>query len=212
MKGVQWATTQPRELQKRLLYNICWINDLGTLQTEHATKRICAAVLSQVLEKGDSEGKDRQFLDTTWYRRVEVPQDGMCGWHCLVGARSVKKFESIPRQTGVPVNQIVAKEESKVVREFWQATCEKAIDKHGPDDFLYCAIQRVQSQKQFGPADLQWISEALNLTVRVTCSLQAGCSKSVNGACLNIQECRNQTCSKVLRCSKCWSQYAHPAG
>ena len=208
---VQWAT-QPRELQKRLLYNICWIHDLGTSQTEHATKRICAAVLSQVLEKGDSEGKDRQFLDTTWYRRVEVPQDGMCGWHCLVGARSVKKFESIPRQTGVPVNQIVAKEESKVVREFWQATCEKAIDKHGPDDFLYCAIQRVQSQKQFGPADLQWISEALDLTVRVTCSLQAGCSKSVNGACLNIQECRNQTCSKVLRCSKCWSQYAHPAG
>ena len=43
-------TTHPRDQQRRLCYNICWLQELGTSHVEAATKKICEAVVSHVHE------------------------------------------------------------------------------------------------------------------------------------------------------------------
>ena len=169
---VQW-TTQPREVTKRLLYNICWSDELGVGHVEHATRRICTALMTQVLRKTNTMAEPVQ---KAWHKRILVPADGWCGWHALVASHDLSKFEKIPRHNGVPVNFIVAKDELKVVKEFHAATCARALELCDP--CFFPEIQRVQSQQAYAPADLRWISTALGITIRVTCSAQAGLVKS----------------------------------
>lgn len=170
--SIQW-TTQPREVQKRLLYNLCWLEDFGVSHLEHATKRICAAVLAEVLRKSKPHDQEQQLARMVFLKRIEVPADGMCGWHALLAGHDIKRFEGIYRQKGVPVNLLVAQDESKQVKEFHQQACKRALEEYDTQSPYFRDIQRVQSHPAFGPADLRWISYVLSTAIRVTCSTQA---------------------------------------
>lgn len=172
--SIQW-TTQPRELRERLLYNLCWIDDFGISHLEHATKRICSAVLAQVLQRSQQGGEEQQLRKMVLLKRIKVPADGLCGWHALLGGHDIKRFESLVRINGVPVNRLAAQEEVKQVKEFHQQACQRALEEYAPTSPYFLDIKRVQTNPDFGPADLRWISYVLSIAVRITCSSQAGC-------------------------------------
>ena len=163
-------TSQPHDIQKRLQYNICWIEDIGVSHLEHATKKICKAILAQVIQSQEPKKMCRQVP----FRKVHVPADGLCGWYALMAAEDVATWERIPRNEGAhPINTQVLQQEVQRAKDLHQGVCEKALQVC--DKSYHPAIREVLKHPNFSPADLEWISFTCSICIRCTCDPKAKC-------------------------------------
>ena len=161
--------TQPHDVKKRLVYNICWAQDLGVSHIEAATKKVCEAILKRVLQQ--TQGP-QQPVRRARFKRIDVPGDGWCGWHCLLAAQNPRKWELVPRsEFAWAQNLQVQKQEETNARNLHRAVCQKALDEC--DAFYYPAIRRVMKNPSFSPGDLEWISYVCSSCARVTCAREA---------------------------------------
>ena len=166
-------TTNPRDVSQRLVYNITHVDDFGISHLENATKKICNAVITHALSNG-SLSSDSSPKPSVWnhYRKLDVPADGLCGFHSLLAANDLERFEMIPRKAnGYAKNTQMLDTESNNAKQFHKDVCEKALEMC-PE--FRSDILRVQTNPSFSPADLSWISKACGIAVRLTCSPEAG--------------------------------------
>ena len=170
--AISW-TTQPHDSKRRSRYHICWIDDWQVSHVEHATMRICEAVVQHVVHGSAMHLNPRPpSVDTDEYRLVEIPADGKCGWHALLASMDVKKFEAVPRSTtGYPISHEMQLQEVLAANEFHSKVCADALNEC--DGRFRERIARVQSNTAFEPTDLEWISLAMGLSIRCTCAAQA---------------------------------------
>ena len=169
-----WSSN-PRDNEQRLRYTICWEKDFGVSIMAATTERICEAVLDHFQEKTsrveDSSLCSKQY-EKIKYRSINVPPDGLCGWHSLIAAENIEKYEKIPRKTsGYALNTRFLSEEELAAKNLCASVCEKALELC--EESWYDSIRRVQQEGQFGPFDLSWISKAVGISIRCTCSKEA---------------------------------------
>ena len=169
-----WSSN-PRNNEQRLRYTIGWEKDFGVSIIAAATERVCAAVLDHFQEK-TSRVEDSSLCSKqsgkSKYRSINVPADGLCGWHSLIAAENIEKYEKIPRKTsGYAVNNRLMSEEELAAKNLCVSVCEKALELC--EESWHDSIRRVQQQGQFGPLDLYWISKAIGISIRCTCSKEA---------------------------------------
>ena len=164
-------TTQPHDLKKRFVYNLCWKDDLGISHMEKATSRICHAILKTVLEhekKASQPAKEREV----YFRKVHVPSDGLCGWYSLLAAENVSAWEQKPRNDGAfPINKLTLESEIQEAKDLHQAVCQTALEVC--HESYHRSIRAVLENPSFSPSDLEWISYVCSTTVRVSCDPKA---------------------------------------
>ena len=168
-------TTQPKDSHKKLVYNTCWIDELGTSHVEAATRKIASAMFAHVQKTCSTVEASRTPppVSTTQFRLVALPADGYCGWHALLASSDLPRYENIPKaDSGYPLNRKVLQEQEAAAKRLHQTTCDSAL--HVCDSSHHAAIARVQANPSFSPVDLQWISQVLGYDVRCTCALEAG--------------------------------------
>ena len=174
--AVSW-TTQPHDSKRRARYNICWLDDWQVGHIEHATMRICEAVVHHVVQSSAARTTYQQpHVNIVKYRMVDIPADGKCGWHALLASMNLEKYEAVPRSAaGYPLSHEMQHQEVTAANELHSKVCADALHQCG-DDFRE-HIVRVQGNPSFEPTDLEWISMATGLSIRCTCDAQArnGC-------------------------------------
>ena len=164
--------TQPHDVRKRLLYNLCWLDDLGVSHIEAATKKICDALIKNVLSSLESDQGPRRTVATKKYMRLEMPANGWCGWHALLASIDPGKWSLIQRNAGhTPRNRQVQIQEEADAKELRDSVCQKALA--NCDVAWYPSIRRVMVDPAFSPHDLEWICYICSNAVRVTCGLEA---------------------------------------
>ena len=165
-------TTNPRDVSMRFNYTMTFLDDFGISHVENATKKICGAILKHVMEKDTALYHRRDSIEMKPFTKHVVPADGLCGFYSILFGRDVAAYHQVPRKpSGFATNSNMVRSESNKVKLFHQEVCSMAL-KQCPD--FAPSIQRVSSNPSFSPADLDWISQALGITVRVTCSAEAG--------------------------------------
>ena len=172
-------TTQPKNATERMMYNICWIDELGSSHIEEATALICKAIVRHVQEKTQatelsaSSSAGVPGFPTVRLRKIQIAGDGMCGWRCVLAMQNLKQFEAVKRnQAAYPVNPAMNEQEIYLAKLLHKAVCETARAESPPA--LQAAIERVFVDEAFAPYDLEWIAPALGITIRCTCAREAG--------------------------------------
>ena len=166
--SIQW-TSQPHDVSKRLLYNICFLEDLGTSHLEAATQKVCQAILKTLVER---PARPKPVVDMAHFQYTSACPNGFCGWHAILAFEDLDAYFKIPRHdTGYPINVAILKDEESKARELRQSVCLKALDEC--DSSYLPAIHRVLENPSFSPADLEWISYVCSITIRCTCSKEA---------------------------------------
>ena len=170
---LQW-TTQPHDVKKRLTYNICWLKDFGSSHVETATIKICEAVVQHVAETTKKVHSRPAFIREVRKRIVNIPADGLCGWHSLIATSDLQGFERVPRQsTGYAVSHVMQQQDTVSAKDLHRKTCEDALKFCDPR--FHEAIHRVQVQPAFSPADLEWIAATLDRPIRCTLCSEVRC-------------------------------------
>jgi len=167
-------TTQPHNSQRRLTYNICWDTECGVSHMERATEKICEAVVKHVCHEALPHKRKTNIHQgvPVRMRRCNVPADGRCGWHSLLGASNVKKFLLVPRgEAGYAINATVREAEDMAAKDLHMKTCQDALQTC-PERY-HKAIKRVQENPSFHPADLEWIALVIKMCIRCTCAKEA---------------------------------------
>lgn len=164
-------TSNPHDVKKRLLYSICWLQDLGVGHIQHATSKICSALIKSLMEM--NEKKKHQFqARKVFYRKVRVPADGLCGWYCLLAAQDPSAWEKIPRSEGsFPLNRQIHQQELNNAKTLHKDVCEKALTVC--NESYHGAIRDVLAHPNFSPANLEWIAYTLSIAIRCTCDPKA---------------------------------------
>jgi len=167
-------TSNPHDISKKMTYNICWDSDLGVSVMAAATNKICDAVVAHAMSKFNDTNQTNESPDTTTrFNCINVPPDGYCGWHSLIAAEDLMKFDTIPRaKSGYAINARMVKQEEDAAKSLCTHTCDTALTQCC--ESLHADIIRVKNEDQFGPLDLQWIAQVLKLSIRCTCSKQDG--------------------------------------
>lgn len=166
-------TSQPHDVKKRFLYNICWVHDLGVSHMEHAAKKICRGIVDHVMNIEAKTGRSPTKMKKP-FRKVKVPADGMCGWYALLAAEDHVSWEKIPRNEGAyPINGVVQKQELNNAKNLHEAVCEKALNVC--DQSYHKAIRDVLERPNFSPSDLEWIAYTCSVAIRCTCDPKAMC-------------------------------------
>ena len=164
-------TTNPRDVQLRFNYTMTFLDDFGISHVEDATKRICSAIMSHVLERDHALYRRRGSSKTVSYKKLPMPADGWCGFHSIIAGNNLEQYLSVPRKDNGDAKQNhMISLESRTVKQFHRDVCQKALDRF---PMLRDQIENVKSNPAFSPADLSWISEVCGITVRVTCSPEA---------------------------------------
>eukprot|EP00438_Fugacium_kawagutii_P013863 Skav228403 [mRNA] locus=scaffold3824:14733:31266:- [translate_table: standard] len=164
-------TTQPRDQKQRLTYTMVHVDEFGVSHIEHATKKVCAAVIEHALARKRSQDQSSNGSKMASFRRIEVPADGLCGFHSLCAINNLDSFEQIPRkQTGCPLNNNMLATEIARAKRLHQYVCECALERCSDIGIDSIDIERLQSNPAFAPTDLKWISKTLGYTVRLTCA------------------------------------------
>ncbi len=167
-------TSQPKDVSKRLSYNICFAEELGVSHLEATTKKICDAMLKYALAGDDKQILRRPSSRSVTYRRLHVPADGFCGFYSLHAFDDLEQFEKIPRRdSGYAQNAQMVKFELDNIKEYHESIVSEALIALGHLPEYRDAIQRVKDNPSFSPADLEWISKVCKATVRVTCAKEA---------------------------------------
>eukprot|EP00438_Fugacium_kawagutii_P030459 Skav210856 [mRNA] locus=scaffold2829:268688:270710:+ [translate_table: standard] len=156
-------TSQPRDSEKRMIYNVCWEHQLSTTVLEAATAKVANAVVAYAQSSvGRSQAQDNGPhvpVELKKFRRLVVPADGLCGWHSLIAAEDLDKFSNIPRKgSGYAVCNLVVKREEEAAKELRDSMCQKALEVCEPK--FYDAVKRVQLEGQLDPLDLEWVAQA----------------------------------------------------
>ena len=164
--------SQPKDISKRLSYNMCFADDMGVSHLEATTKKICEAMLKHAL--GSEKLFRRPSSRLITYRRLDVPADGYCGFYSLAAFDDLEQFEKIPRKdSGYAQNPQMVKYELENIKAYHESIVSEALTALGHLPRYRDAIQRVQVNPSFAPADLEWISQVCKATVRITCSKEA---------------------------------------
>ena len=176
--SVSWTTNPKQDESRRLLYNLCWLDELGTSHLEAATKEICSAMCKLVREKtmcqapsksGDSGGRP----NFSHFRIVQIPGNGMCCWNAMLANAKLEQFEKIPRNRAhYPLNAQLLREEEEASKQLVKEVCRAAMQDHDPH--VRAAARRAAEKPDISPADLEWISKVLQVSIRCTCALEAG--------------------------------------
>eukprot|EP00438_Fugacium_kawagutii_P017808 Skav208282 [mRNA] locus=scaffold1802:270691:275564:+ [translate_table: standard] len=161
--SLSW-TTNPHDSQRRLRYNICWLADLNVSHVENATRKICEAVVDHVTRESILKATPKSPCPESLFRLVPVPADGLCGWHSLLAAFNIKKYQAVPRKASAyATNHTMQEQEVLAAKHFHQKTCDDALK--NLDDKFQASILRVKDNAAFDPSDLEWISEAIGTSV-----------------------------------------------
>lgn len=164
-------TTQCHDVTKRLTYNICGVQDLGVSHLEYATKRLCSAILNQILEQETQNGPPCHAREVP-FRKIGVPGDGYCGWYCLLASENISGWEGIQRNEGFyAINHHVQKQEERNAQHLHRAVCERALQIC--DKSYHAAIRSVLGNPNFSPSDLEWIGFVCSVTIRCSCDPKA---------------------------------------
>ena len=163
--------SQPHDLNKRLLYNVCWLEDIGIDHIESATMKICSALLSSVLER-EKATLPNSGARKIYFEKVAVPRDGLCGWYALVAAQDPEAWCKIARNEGAyATNPHIQRKEQAIAQKLHQDVCQRALTVCSPS--YHSAIKAVMDNPSFSPADLQWISFTCSTAIRCTCDPKA---------------------------------------
>ena len=165
-------TTQPKDLRRRLEYNLCWVDDLGVSCIEKTSQQICEVILREARSKLSQQEPVCQM--SSWYTELPMPPDGLCGWHALLACEDLARYKKTPRQSsGFAVSHAAVKVEQAAARDFHQAVCQRAMEVFGCESIYRKDVQRVMAEPAFAPADLQWLCCILECSVRLTCAHEA---------------------------------------
>ena len=166
-------TTQPRDTNRRFTYNICWETQLQVSRS--GADKVCEAMIRQLTQDSlDSSAsiQPSQQRKMQKYRRVRVPADGHCGWHCLLAARDIGRFEKVPRQSsGYASARKMVKHEEDAAKSLCESVCAQALK--ALDLLWHPHVLGVLGRGDFGPCDLQWISQVTGASIRCTCCSEA---------------------------------------
>ena len=166
-------TTHSRDNKIQIVYNICWVHDLGTSYLQASTQRVCDALVGHVLGSVETKAQACQPKIHSKYHRHLVPADGFCGWHCLVASENFEKYKGISRQpNGYATAPRIRKEENERAKDFRDLVCQQALDEC--DEKFHRSINRVMNDPMFNPTDLAWISQSLGCSIRCTCCKEVG--------------------------------------
>lgn len=171
--ALSW-TTQPRETTQRLLYNTCFLEDLATSHIAAATAKIAEAIVRHVRSKVSAQqARTGQNETRKLFRKVNVIADGRCGWHAILAAADVQRYERTPRDptSAYPLNPRIVQEEVLQAEHFQLEACGKALDQLDP--CFHSRIESVIENPSFTPHDLEWIAQALDVQIRCTCCKEA---------------------------------------
>lgn len=139
---------------------------------QNATRKICEAVFNHVTKESVLKDIPETPCPDSFFRCVDVPADGLCGWHGLLAAFNIKKFEAVPRQpSGYATNHTMQEQEVFAAKQFHMKTCEDALK--SIHDKFQASILRVKDNPAFDPSDLEWISQVIGTSIRVTCCPEA---------------------------------------
>lgn len=166
-------TTNPKDITRKMTYNICWEADFGVSIVQRAQERIAQAVLetveAEVLQKKPPPAlppRDEK------YKVFVVPADGMCGWHSLIAAEDLTRYKAVPRNpSGYATCRLMVKSEETRAKELCHHVCHQALKQCDPT--WHDSIRRVLAEKQLCPTDLEWTCHVSRIHVRVTCCSEA---------------------------------------
>ncbi len=161
-------TSNPNDLEKRMTYNICWDCDLGVSIVAATKAKICEAVFAHAVSACEKT-QQPDITPMTRFECMNVPPDGLCGWHALLAGENIATFRSIPRTTaGYAVNARIVKQEEAAAKSLCHGICDKALTQC--NESLHANIIRIKEEGQFAPLDLEWIAQVMQLSIRCTCS------------------------------------------
>ena len=164
-------TTNPRDIQQRFNYTITMIDDFGVSHLEDATQKICKAIMNHVMDKDNALYKRKTSLKPVAFRKLSVPADGLCGFHSILAGSDLQQYFSIQRKPGgYPQQAHMVARESRLAKDFHADVCNRAVQQFPQ---IRNCIERVRSNPSFSPADLHWIAPVCNITVRVSCAVEA---------------------------------------
>ena len=170
-------TTQPHEQRRRLHYTICWLADFQKSFMDDATSKICEAVVSHI-QKTTAAASLGPIVHDAFHRLVTIQGDGLCGWHSMIAAADLAKYEAIPRSdSGYPLNRMMLQQQVSSAKELHIKTCNDALEHC--DTKYHESIRRVLVEPAFDPLDLEWISTATGLSIRYTLAKEAHMLKNI---------------------------------
>ncbi len=156
---------------KEEIYNCIWEGDLANNPLQKLMTKVCQAVVASTTAQVPA-GTQAPLQE--YFRRVEVPADGLCGWHCINAIGNLEAWEAIPRNAGHhAVNRAVQKSEETKALELCAKVCSKARQQ-GFSKVVSQHIERVSQSPNFSVGDLHWIAAVLDTAIRCTVDPKVG--------------------------------------
>ena len=121
--GVLQVAPSFAKAPKEHIFNCIWESDLATNPLQKLMTKVCDAVVAKSSAQIPA-GTQAQLQEH--FRRIEVPADGLCGWHCINAIEDLEAWQAIPRNAGqYAVNKAVQKAEERKARRLCAQVCEQ---------------------------------------------------------------------------------------
>ena len=182
--GVLQVAPSFAKAPKEHIFNCIWESDLATNPLQKLMTKVCDAVVAKSSAQIPA-GTQAQLQEH--FRRIEVPADGLCGWHCINAIEDLEAWQAIPRNAGqYAVNKAVQKAEERKARRLCAQVCEKALQQ-GFSNVVTQHIKRVSDTPYFEVSDLHWITAVLDIAIRCTVDPKVGLLQ--HSRCIYIYTC-----------------------